>query len=175
MILYCYNSAGAYVGPVSAPLSPARPFIDGRPNYLRPAGTTDQAPPPAEPGRAARFDGQAWVLAEDHRGSLIFDTSTRLPRIADSLGPVPEGFTLNAPPSDCHVWDGQAWQADLALQLAALRRERNVRLADTDWTQMPDVNMPDETRQAWRAYRQALRDLTENWTPETPWPALPTE
>ncbi len=175
MILYCYNAAGAYVGPVSAPLSPARPFIDGRPNYLRPAGTTEQAPPPVEPGQALRFDGQAWTLVEDHRGVLAFDTSTRLPRIVDSLGPVPEGFTLIAPPSDCHLWDGQAWQADYALQLAALRRERNARLTATDWTQMPDVAMTDETRQAWRAYRQALRDLTENWTPETLWPAPPTE
>jgi len=38
-----------------------------------------------------------------------------------------------------------------------VREERDVRLAMTDWTQMPDV--PEATKLKWSAYRQALRDV----------------
>ena len=43
-------------------------------------------------------------------------------------------------------------------KLADLRAERTRRLAETDWTQNPDV--PEATRKAWATYRQALRDIT---------------
>lgn len=63
--------------------------------------------------------------------------------------------------------------ADPARVLARLRKERNRRLAASDWTQLPDV--PAKTRDAWAAYRQALRDLPANT--EDPaniaWPAEP--
>lgn len=44
-----------------------------------------------------------------------------------------------------------------------LRVERDKRLAETDWTQNPDV--PEATRNAWVTYRQALRDLPSTATP----------
>jgi hypothetical protein len=40
-----------------------------------------------------------------------------------------------------------------------LRVKRNQLLAQSDWTQLPDV--PLETKEAWAVYRQALRDITE--------------
>lgn len=43
-----------------------------------------------------------------------------------------------------------------------LRAHRNALLAETDWTQNPDV--PDVTKQKWVAYRQALRDITLNYS-----------
>jgi hypothetical protein len=42
---------------------------------------------------------------------------------------------------------------------AAIRRERDRRLAASDWTQLPDSPLSDEQRAEWAAYRQALRDL----------------
>ena len=42
---------------------------------------------------------------------------------------------------------------------ARVRAERDRRLQETDWTQLPDV--PLATKEAWAAYRQALRDITE--------------
>jgi|YNPBryunderm2012_1023409.scaffolds.fasta_scaffold62590_1 hypothetical protein len=42
-----------------------------------------------------------------------------------------------------------------------LREERNRLLAESDWTQMPDAPLDERTRQAWREYRQALRDLPQ--------------
>ena len=49
-----------------------------------------------------------------------------------------------------------ARQADLE----ELRQNRNRRLEETDWTQNSDV--PEATREKWREYRQALRDITIN-------------
>ena len=39
-----------------------------------------------------------------------------------------------------------------------VKTNRNTLLAESDWTQLPDV--PEETRSKWAAYRQALRDIT---------------
>ena len=56
-----------------------------------------------------------------------------------------------------------------------LRDERNLKLAETDWTQMPDV--PEEIKTAWQVYRQALRDIPENYSniAEVVWPTKPGE
>lgn len=41
----------------------------------------------------------------------------------------------------------------------AVRNERNLRLAYTDWTQLPDAPLTAEQKAAYSAYRQALRDV----------------
>jgi hypothetical protein len=46
--------------------------------------------------------------------------------------------------------------------LARIRQRRNRRLADSDWTQLPDTALTPEQRTAWSTYRQALRDITES-------------
>ena len=53
-----------------------------------------------------------------------------------------------------------------------LRSMRDSRLAASDWTQVPDAPV---NREAWAAYRQALRDLPSNTTdPRNPvWPEKP--
>ena len=57
-----------------------------------------------------------------------------------------------------------------------LRRIRNKRLAEVDWIFSTDYHIPDQLRDEWTRYRQALRDLpslTED--PENPvWPEKPT-
>jgi len=45
-----------------------------------------------------------------------------------------------------------------------IRMERNGRLADCDWTQLPDAPVD---RATWATYRQALRDVTAQ--PGFPW------
>lgn len=54
------------------------------------------------------------------------------------------GQFLDAPPDPENV-------------MRQLRRQRNERLIETDWTQLRDV--PEATQQQWAGYRQALRDL----------------
>lgn len=44
---------------------------------------------------------------------------------------------------------------------AALRQKRNYILANTDWTQLADSPLDDKTKEEYRAFRQALRDITE--------------
>lgn len=55
---------------------------------------------------------------------------------------------------------------------SALRSERDVRIAATDWTQLPDAPCDPLL---WQEYRQALRDLPANTTdPHNPeWPDEP--
>ena len=59
----------------------------------------------------------------------------------------------------------------LAKNWTALRRERNQRLAETDYLALSDVTMSDQMQ----TYRQALRDLPANTSdPANPtWPTKP--
>jgi hypothetical protein len=58
---------------------------------------------------------------------------------------------------------------------AAVRTRRDVLLAATDWTQMPDAPLTEEQKLAWTAYRQALRDVPQQVDfPQTViWPQRP--
>lgn len=53
--------------------------------------------------------------------------------------------------------DAEAIAAKDAEQAAAVREDRNKRLADCDWTQVKDIS--DAISAPWAAYRQALRDV----------------
>ena len=84
------------------------------------------------------------------------------------------------------MYDGQSWiqqwavealsqdeiNANAAQQAAAVRADRNARLAATDWTQIADstANKP-----AWAAYRQALRDVPSQagFPQSVTWPQEP--
>ena len=48
----------------------------------------------------------------------------------------------------------------------ALRDERNRRLAETDWTQLKDVDLDIIRERDWNNYRQALRDLPSKSNPK---------
>jgi len=48
-----------------------------------------------------------------------------------------------------------------------LRRERNTKLAKTDYTQMPDAPLTGAKKADWATYRQALRDLPSQYQDET--------
>tara|TARA_Y100000114_G_C11542886_1_gene223480 strand:+ start:74 stop:457 length:384 start_codon:yes stop_codon:yes gene_type:complete len=61
----------------------------------------------------------------------------------------------------------------LALEpIRMLRRNRNALLAETDWMANSDVEMSD----AWKTYRQALRDMpaTESDPSNPTWPTKPS-
>ena len=53
-----------------------------------------------------------------------------------------------------------------------VREERSQRLAECDWTQLPDAPVDQE---AWASYRQQLRDITDNITDpfNVTWPNPP--
>ena len=61
--------------------------------------------------------------------------------------------------------------AEINAALAAdVRAERNAKLADSDWRASQDVTMSD----AWRDYRQALRDVPSQLPGSITWPTEPT-
>jgi hypothetical protein len=87
-----------------------------------------------------------------------------------------EAFIALPPkPSDDYDFDGQTRQWVLNTQRASDNaiQKRNMLLYQCDWTQLPDVPVPN--REAWAVYRQALRDITAQ--PEYPehiqWPVEP--
>jgi Phage tail assembly chaperone protein len=68
-------------------------------------------------------------------------------------------------------WVSEQPQRD-SVQKEIVRQERNLKLTNSDWTQLPD-SAADKT--VWAAYRQALRDLPSQsgfpW--EVTWPSTP--
>ena len=50
--------------------------------------------------------------------------------------------------------------------MALLRKERNILLAQTDWTQFTDSPLTETKKSEWRSYRQELRDLTKSANPK---------
>lgn len=57
-----------------------------------------------------------------------------------------------------------------------LRLERNNKLAQSDWTQLPDAPLSNAEKAAWQEYRHALRMLPQNTEdPTNPtWPQEPS-
>lgn len=85
----------------------------------------------------------------------------------------PGTYTLEADPTKLTAKLDEAW--------AALRTERNARLAASDWTQLQDTHLSDAKKAAWADYRQELRDLPDEITltspsdlDAVPWPLDPT-
>lgn len=78
-------------------------------------------------------------------------------------------------PTEFHVWDWTtlAWAQDRATAEKAVLAKRATLLVASDWTQLPDV--PLETKNAWAAYRQALRDITDQagFPFDVVWPESP--
>jgi hypothetical protein len=44
---------------------------------------------------------------------------------------------------------------------AIIRKKRNLKLQESDWTQLADVVLDTDERKNWRAYRSYLRDFTK--------------
>lgn len=65
-------------------------------------------------------------------------------------------------------------EANTQSQWAKVRTQRDTLLSSCDWTQCPDVNIPDKAD--WAAYRQSLRDITDQTDPyNIVWPVAPEE
>ncbi len=80
-------------------------------------------------------------------------------------------------PSEHHIIDFETKQwidpRTPETEWPLVRAKRDRLIAATDWTQLPDV--PLATKEAWIAYRQALRDVTNQPDPfNIVWPESPT-
>jgi hypothetical protein len=114
-----------------------------------------------------------WVLTGDPTSESEFASMFRI-----SIGATDDGSSIL---SDNSVdWpEGLTWDAvetklkelNDAEPLKFLREERNRKLAETDWWASSDLTMTD----AQTAYRQALRDITEDYSSldDVEWPDKP--
>lgn len=62
-----------------------------------------------------------------------------------------------------------------AQKAAAVRRERNAKLAECDWTQLNDTPLDNPAKVEWTNYRQSLRDITNQagFPHNVVWPVKP--
>jgi hypothetical protein len=126
-------------------------------------------------------ESQANLLVDDEH-DVIFASAS------DHTHYVKNGSIVEYPdrPSEDHQFDFilEQWvdtktdeiRAQEALE--ALRRERNIKLAMSDWTQLPDSPLNEEQKAAWAEYRQALRDIPNTGVLSTDliqWPQPPED
>jgi hypothetical protein len=99
-----------------------------------------------------KYSGYEWSIVEDDYSTFVWNSNTPKPTLEELEALIDESNT------------------SVAFRL--LRNERNKKLAASDWTQAADAPVDKE---AWAAYRQALRDLPEYTVdPENPvWPTPP--
>ncbi len=69
-------------------------------------------------------------------------------------------------------WLDKAKEIDYNEVAVEVRKKRDELLACTDWTQMQDTALSQQKQQAYRVYRQALRDIPEQvgFPYEVEWP-----
>jgi hypothetical protein len=91
--------------------------------------------------------------------SYIFDSASSAKNILDYTVNL-ENLTLEPKPPD------------ISKQWELVRRHRDGLISASDWTQLPDI--PEELSSKWIAYRQALRDITQQSDPfSIVWPIPP--
>lgn len=74
------------------------------------------------------------------------------------------------------AYNGEVTVEDIPMTADEARTQRDKLLEETDWTQVLDAPIDAATREAYRAYRQALRDIPqqEGFPENISWPELPS-
>jgi len=99
--------------------------------------------------------GEAWSLSGDDYSGLEWLDDTPKPTLGELEAAWPQ------------VESDLAWRP--------VRRERDRLLAASDWSQMPDNALAPAAIAAWAVYRQALRDVPQDYASpdEVVWPTAP--
>ena len=135
-------------------------------------------------GCILRCEGE-YTLPSDLDGWTLIEEGTPCDRLNLAQSHYFDGglYTMDGIPR--YRWDGtqtvlrteEEMEADrLPVITAQARAQRDKLLADCDWTQVLDAPIDSATREAYRAYRQALRDIPdqEGFPGTITWPELPT-
>lgn len=75
--------------------------------------------------------------------------------------------TRESQPSVYHEWLESAWVFSASLFWQDVRGSRDIKLSGCDWTQMPDSALSSPKRAEWTAYRQALRDIPQQFSADS--------
>jgi hypothetical protein len=143
-----HPSTGVFLGVDFAQESPLEPGV-----FLLPAGATFVEPPQVFEGQRAVWNGNTWEVQDIPEPE---PTTLVGPEIPEPPTPEPD------PEPEPLTWD-------------TIRSERNFLLSQSDWTQLADAPLSPEQKQAWAAYRQALRDVPSSFASpeEVVWPETP--
>ena len=102
----------------------------------------------------------------------MWKTYNQLTEKLASVAPYIEGNTVYT--IDVEPLTPEEIEANTQSQWSKVRAQRDALLQACDWTQLPDVPLDTEQKQAWVAYRQALRDVTSQADPyNIEWPVAP--
>lgn len=110
-------------------------------------------------------------------GKIIIRVNCHPDQFVNDVGEGQE-FYLNCPQDATHIIDNTPVTLVPAVTierlLVSIRQVRNVKLIESDWTQIPDAPLSSEQKAAWATYRQALRDFPDTCDPTNPaWPTPP--
>ena len=113
-----------------------------------------------------------WVLRGEPTNQVEFEDMFRKVIGADSNGSAIESDDPNDFGTTWSAVSAKKTELTNAEPMRLLREERNRRLAETDWLGNSDVTMSD----AWKTYRQNLRDITNSATSldDVTWPTKPS-
>ncbi|CAM3293734.1 hypothetical protein XNC1_3064 [Xenorhabdus nematophila ATCC 19061] len=130
------------------------------------------------------IDGQ-WELLPDHRGKIVYSTTTRQSLRCEEVI-MPEGYTDLVPQTLFDNWDGKDWVTDLAaqqvydIQRAEDEKRQLLRAATEKIAICQDaieLGMAMEEEQAslmaWRKYRIRLSRVDCSLVPDIAWPKQP--
>lgn len=78
------------------------------------------APPESDGGFVpVRTTDGNWLLQQDLRGTVVYDTSTLSSHVITALGNIPDGYTMEVPLTPFDKWNGSAWVTDVEARHAA--------------------------------------------------------
>ncbi len=110
-----------------------------------------------------------------YRHEMVFNHGTdEEPNIASYFI---ERESFNEEDAIKEAYNGEYTIEDILMTAEEARAQRDKLLADCDWTQTLDAPIDTDTREAYRAYRQALRDIPEQegFPHSITWPELPVK
>ena len=113
-----------------------------------------------------------WVLRGEPKTEAEWLNMFRKVTGADSNGSAIESDDPNDFGTTWSAVSAKKTELVNAEPMRLLREERNRRIAETDWMGNSDVTMSD----AWKTYRQELRDITKSATSldDVTWPTKPS-
>ena len=97
-----------------------------------------------------------------------------LPRVPYRVSP--NGALVEAPqPSPAHTMGPEGWELAEVEALAQVRARRDELLSRSDWVALRAADRGEPVPPEWLAYRQALRDVTEQpgFPQDVAWPEPP--
>lgn len=111
--------------------------------------------------------GQALVaigITQFRYGGEVVDESTYLNHCQEVVGVTTTGESiLSTPSKDWATFKAKYDELEVKFPMDELRTIRNIKLTETDWSQLGDV--PVGIKTTYESYRQALRDLPSTASP----------